>query len=105
MTTTTQTAEQRIRAALVECSGAYPWLGKAGLADECHQAAIAELLAELDKARKSDSAKQAKIDGLMFEYCPEDMTTEQIDEWAKHQRPVSAELSAAIDSVIQQEQK
>jgi len=60
-------AEQRIRAALVECSGAYPWLGKAGLADECHQAAIAELLAELNEMRKSNSAKQAQIDALILD--------------------------------------
>ena len=105
MTTNTQTAEQRIRAALVECSGAYPWLGKAGLADECHQAAIAELLAELDKARKSDLAKQAKIDELMFEYCQEDMTTEQIDEWGKRQRAVSPERQKKINAALQQEQK
>jgi predicted transcriptional regulator YdeE len=30
------------------------------------------------------NAKQAKIDSLMEEYCPEDMTDEQIDEWAEH---------------------
>jgi len=69
----------------------------------CIKAQRAELLAELDKARKSDSAKQAKIDALMFEYCPDEMTTEQTDEWAKHQRPVSVELSAAITAAIQQE--
>ena len=28
---------------------------------------------------------QAKIDALMLEYCPEDMTQEQLDNWGKHQ--------------------
>lgn len=29
---------------------------------------------------------QAKIDQLMLEFCPEDMTAEQKANWAKHQR-------------------
>lgn len=29
---------------------------------------------------------QAKIDELMLEYCPDEMTPEQMAEWAKHQR-------------------
>ena len=32
------------------------------------------------------SAAQAKIDSLMLEYCPDDMTQEQIENWAKHQK-------------------
>lgn len=28
---------------------------------------------------------QAKIDALMLEHCPDEMTPEQIAEWAKHQ--------------------
>lgn len=31
-------------------------------------------------------AQQAKIDALMFEFCPDEMSAEQITEWAKHQR-------------------
>lgn len=33
------------------------------------------------------AAKQAVIDRLMFEHCPEEMTQEQLDEWASHQMP------------------
>jgi len=33
-------------------------------------------------------AKQAQIDALILEYCPDEMTEEQIEEWRKHQRPV-----------------
>ena len=32
---------------------------------------------------------QAKIDALMLEYCPDEMTEEQIAEWEKHQKPVT----------------
>jgi len=33
-------------------------------------------------------AKQAKIDSLMLEYCPDEITDEQMAEWAKYQTPV-----------------
>jgi len=32
-------------------------------------------------------AMQYKIDMLMLEYCPEEMTQEQKDNWARHQKP------------------
>lgn len=32
--------------------------------------------------------QQAKIDRLMLEYCPDEMTKEQLLKWAKHQRVV-----------------
>lgn len=34
--------------------------------------------------RRIDSM-QAKIDALMLEYCPDEMTTEQKQEWARNQ--------------------
>ena len=37
--------------------------------------------------RKKLAAKQAKIDALMLEYCPSEMSQEQLDTWAAHQRP------------------
>ena len=30
-------------------------------------------------------AQQAKIDSLMLEFCQEDMTDDQLNEWAKYQ--------------------
>jgi len=42
----------------------------------------------LREAAKELRAKQAEIDRLMLEYCPEEMSPEQIVEWARHQRPV-----------------
>lgn len=32
-------------------------------------------------------AKQAEIDRLMLEFCPQEMTVEQLGEWAKNQKP------------------
>ncbi len=34
---------------------------------------------------RETEALQAEIDELMFEYCPDEMTTEQIQEWADRQ--------------------
>ena len=34
------------------------------------------------------AAKQARIDELMLEYCHNEMTEEQLEEWSKHQRAV-----------------
>lgn len=45
--------------------------------------------------------KQAKIDELMLEYCPDEMSSEQYAEWAKRQRPVSTEFSDQIESALQ----
>ena len=39
---------------------------------------ITELQAKLD-------AKQFEIDSLMLEYCPDEMTKEQMDSWGKYQ--------------------
>ena len=40
---------------------------------------------ELKRLNDSDS-KQAIIDELMLEYCPDEMTKEQIENWEKYQR-------------------
>lgn len=46
------------------------------------EARVAELEREV-------AAKQARIDALMLEYCPDEMTPEQVAEWARHQRPAN----------------
>ncbi len=40
---------------------------------------------ELAKCKEDAESKQAQIDALMFEYCPDEMTQEQIAEYEKHQ--------------------
>lgn len=44
---------------------------------------------EIESLRQQLSAAQAKIDELMLEYCPEEMTNEQLAEYEKHQRAVT----------------
>jgi hypothetical protein len=58
-------------------------------ADETTDARVANLLSALD-------AKQAKIDALMLEFCPGEMSAEQRAEWEKHQRPLSADEERSI---------
>ncbi len=54
----------------------------------CLQAAdeIEALTAKLAAAKKDANAKQAKIDALMLEWCPDEMTPEQLKEWGNRQQ-------------------
>ena len=66
---------------------------------------MAEAMLDVWKAAAEYSArfadeKQSKIDALMLEFCPEEMTAEQKDNWARHQQPVSAEMQQEIDSAL-----
>lgn len=40
----------------------------------------------VQRCRRCDD-KQAAIDRLMLEHCPDEMTPEQIAEWGRHQKP------------------
>lgn len=64
--------------------------------DQWHLQRIVEL-------ERENAALQARLDELMLEYCPDEMSAEQIDNYAKHQRPVSAEEEAAIDAAMKKE--
>lgn len=54
---------------------------------------------------KKCEALQAKIDALMFEYCPDEMTAAQLVEWASHQKKVNKETRELIDAAIALEAK
>lgn len=41
---------------------------------------------DLEEARRESECRQSKIDSLMLEYCPDEMTPEQVAEWGRHQR-------------------
>jgi hypothetical protein len=41
----------------------------------------------LEEAANGLQDKQGQIDALMLEYCVDDMSEEQLDEWARHQKP------------------
>lgn len=49
------------------------------------QWALREFNKDIIEFNKEKSALQAKIDALMLEFCPEEMTQEQIERWGKHQ--------------------
>jgi hypothetical protein len=42
----------------------------------------------IDRLRTEVAAKQARIDALMLEFCPQDMTPGQLANWEMHQRKV-----------------
>lgn len=50
------------------------------------ETALATASKQEDHFRKLTDSKQAVIDRLMLEYCPSEMTEEQLENWAKHQR-------------------
>jgi hypothetical protein len=57
----------------------------------CDQA----LIAIADRARVQ--SQQAKIDALILEYCPDEMTPEQVAEWGRNQRAVpESEVEAKL---------
>lgn len=60
-----------------------------------HIVRAAEQQAEqLSAAKKDADSKQARIDELMLEYCPNEMSPEQIEEWEKHQVPDDSAITA-----------
>ena len=66
-------------------------------------AAQARMLDRVVEERNDQlAAAQAQIDALMLEFCPEEMTKEQLDEWAKNQRVIS-EAEAFGDVKIEEE--
>lgn len=55
---------------------------------------------ELERVENEElAAAQAKIDSLMLEFCPEEMTEEQTAEWARNQRPAPDPFPFSADRV------
>lgn len=50
------------------------------------QWAIQDFNKTLIQSYKEKNVLQAKIDSLMLEFCPEEMTQEQIAEWERNQK-------------------
>ena len=46
---------------------------------------VMERQRKLEAAEKDAASKQSEIDRLMLEYCPGEMTPEQVENWAKAQ--------------------
>lgn len=45
-------------------------------------------MTEIEYLKRENTALQAQIDRLMLEYCPDEMTSEQMANWIAHQRAV-----------------
>jgi len=52
---------------------------------------LSEAADRIETLERELAAAQAKIDALMLEYCPDEMTDAQREEWARHQVPVEEE--------------
>ena len=63
-----------------------------------HHAARMEAFA-LTVAAKAD-ALQARIDDLMLEFCPDEMTEAQRANWARHQKPVSDDEQREVEAAV-----
>ena len=46
---------------------------------------LSRLITEIEKQQNQIDRQQAKIDSLMLEYCPTEMTKEQLESWGEHQ--------------------
>lgn len=53
---------------------------------------------------KECGAKQAQIDRLMLEYCPDEMTDEQLADWGRNQKPFKEELNWGASKFMPHEQ-
>lgn len=51
------------------------------------------VMAENTHYKQRVLAAQARIDALMLEYCPNEMTPEQLSNWGAHQRPSEMTMS------------
>ena len=62
---------------------------------------------ERDQLRAEVARLQARIDALMLEYCPDEMTAEQTAEWARHQVPhqLTAEEREAMQRALERGQE
>lgn len=59
-------------------------------------AANRDCIDHFNAAMEDLAAAQAKIDSLMLEYCPDEMTPEQIENWGKHQKAVSDQTNLPL---------
>lgn len=55
---------------------------------------------QIDELKAEVVSKQATIDSLMLEYCPDEMTQSQMDEWASHQAPVKSSESYDVITIL-----
>jgi len=59
-----------------------------------------ELFEQQAEMLKLRGVQQAKIDSLMLEYCPDEMTKTQLINWALHQQSVPEEIQKKINDAL-----
>ena len=64
------------------------------VADQAHQRAD-KAEARAKEVEAESAHKQSIIDRLMLEYCPDEMTAEQVEQWGKHQVRAAGQMIAA----------
>ena len=77
----------RVRGMIAMCDGLARMSSDNGPVREEWVATSAALTALLDDARRVEHL-QAKVDALMLEYCPDEMTDEQMANWTAAQGAV-----------------
>jgi hypothetical protein len=50
-------------------------------------AELADLREENERLCAQVDALQARVDALMLEFCPDEMSEEHLENWARHQQP------------------
>lgn len=55
--------------------------------DQYHRL-IGKKLEHIRHLKRELALREAQIDALMLEFCPDEMTAQQRKRWALHQRPV-----------------
>ena len=63
---------------------------------------IVEMWGWMQNERAKVDELEAKIDMLMLEWCPEEMSEEQKANWERHQVRVSPEEQAEIEKALEQ---
>jgi hypothetical protein len=53
-----------------------------------------------EQQQRRASAAEARVDALMLEYCPDEMTPEQVENWKRHQRAATPEEEADVEAAI-----
>lgn len=61
---------------------------------------IERIRSSAEAAESRLATVEAKLDAVMLEYCPGEMTPEQVANWEAHQRPATAEETATIEAAL-----
>lgn len=72
---------------------------------DCIRSISNTLLKQFFEQQVIINSKQAKIDALMLEYCPDEMTPEQLEEWEKHQHVVPKSDPRHPSNIFKKESK